>query len=184
MHRLTLAFQARACHRLMTLSRGFVLSETRKGAVLNCRNYSFSAFYQKEFDLVDMKKYLQDVKRANTWKPISFSATGLVPSFDDEGKLVLPSSTKSSDSIVVKQNHRKVTVVGCGQVGMAIAYALVNQTAARTVALVDMNELRLEGEAQDLQQGSAFHDHVRVVASHDYSGKNIVNLDFSFFCFG
>jgi malate/lactate dehydrogenase len=35
---------------------------------------------------------------------------------------------------------------------MAIAYALLNQTAAGTIALVDMNEERLIGEAKDLQQ--------------------------------
>jgi L-lactate dehydrogenase len=31
-----------------------------------------------------------------------------------------------------------------------------------------MNGSKLEGEAKDLQQGSGFHDHVRVLASTDY----------------
>jgi hypothetical protein len=67
-----------------------------------------------------------------------------------------------------KFGHKKVTVVGCGQVGMAIAYAMLNQVTAGTIALVDTNKEKLQGEAMDLEQGSAFHQHVRIVASDDY----------------
>ena len=67
-----------------------------------------------------------------------------------------------------KLGHKKVTVVGCGQVGMAIAYSMLNQVTAGTIALVDMNKAKLEGEAKDLQQGSAFHQHVRILASDEY----------------
>eukprot|EP00538_Stauroneis_constricta_P009085 CAMPEP_0119551590 /NCGR_PEP_ID=MMETSP1352-20130426/4801_1 /TAXON_ID=265584 /ORGANISM="Stauroneis constricta, Strain CCMP1120" /LENGTH=385 /DNA_ID=CAMNT_0007597673 /DNA_START=266 /DNA_END=1423 /DNA_ORIENTATION=+ len=65
--------------------------------------------------------------------------------------------------------HKKVTVVGCGQVGMGIAFAMLNQTVAGTIALVDRNKSKLDGEARDLEQGSAFHQHVRVLASDNYS---------------
>lgn len=64
--------------------------------------------------------------------------------------------------------HKKVCVVGCGQVGMAVAYAFLNQGVAGTIALVDMNREKLAGEAKDLEQGGAFHQHVRIVASDDY----------------
>jgi len=64
--------------------------------------------------------------------------------------------------------HKKVTIVGCGQVGMAIAYAMLNQVTAGTIALVDMNKGKLEGEAKDLEQGSAFHQYVRILASDQY----------------
>lgn len=67
-----------------------------------------------------------------------------------------------------KLGHKKVTVVGCGQVGMAIAYSMLNQVTAGTIALVDMNKAKLEGEAKDLEQGSAFHQHVRILASDEY----------------
>jgi threonine dehydrogenase-like Zn-dependent dehydrogenase len=67
-----------------------------------------------------------------------------------------------------KLGHKKVTVVGCGQVGMAIAYAMLNQVTAGTIALVDMNKSKLEGEAKDLEQGSAFHQNVRILASDEY----------------
>jgi malate/lactate dehydrogenase len=43
---------------------------------------------------------------------------------------------------------------------MAIAYSMLNQVTAGTIALVDMNKDKLEGEAKDLEQGSAFHQHV------------------------
>ena len=64
--------------------------------------------------------------------------------------------------------HKKVTVVGCGQVGMAIAYSMLNQVTAGTIALVDVNKEKLEGEAKDLEQGSAFHQYVRILASDQY----------------
>jgi hypothetical protein len=64
--------------------------------------------------------------------------------------------------------HKKVTIVGCGQVGMATAYAFLNQGTAGTIALVDMNREKLEGEAKDLEQGSAFHQNVRILASDEY----------------
>jgi L-lactate dehydrogenase len=67
-----------------------------------------------------------------------------------------------------KIGHKKVTVVGCGQVGMAIAYSMLNQVIAGTIALVDMNRDKLEGEAKDLEQGSAFHQHIRILASDEY----------------
>ncbi len=69
--------------------------------------------------------------------------------------------------------HKKVTVVGCGQVGMAIAYSMLNQVTAGTIALVDMNKEKLEGEAKDLEQGSAFHQNVRILASDEYVSEAI-----------
>lgn len=64
--------------------------------------------------------------------------------------------------------HKKVTVVGCGQVGMATAYAFLNQASVGTIALIDSNREKLEGEAKDLEQGSAFHQHTRILASDEY----------------
>lgn len=72
------------------------------------------------------------------------------------------------NAFIDKLGHKKVSVVGCGQVGMAIAYSMLNQVTAGTIALVDMNKDKLEGEAKDLEQGSAFHQHVRILASDEY----------------
>jgi hypothetical protein len=51
---------------------------------------------------------------------------------------------------------------------MAIAYAILNQMSAGTISLVDMNADKLQGEAKDLEQGSGFHENVRIEASTQY----------------
>ena len=44
----------------------------------------------------------------------------------------------------------KVVIVGCGNVGMSYAYALVNQkTFVKELVLIDINEERVAGEAMD-----------------------------------
>ncbi|KAL3922310.1 MAG: hypothetical protein SGILL_002274 [Bacillariaceae sp.] len=75
-----------------------------------------------------------------------------------------------------KSGHKKVTIVGCGQVGMATAYAFLNQGLAGTISLIDMNREKLEGEAKDLEQGSAFFQHTRILASDEYSVSNDSHL--------
>ncbi len=45
----------------------------------------------------------------------------------------------------------KVVIIGCGNVGMAYAYALLNQrTYVNQLILIDLNEERIEGEVADL----------------------------------
>jgi L-lactate dehydrogenase len=65
-------------------------------------------------------------------------------------------------------HHKKVTVVGCGQVGMAIVYAILNQDLCGSLCLVDVAADKLEGEAKDLLQGSAFHQRMNIEASNEY----------------
>lgn len=51
----------------------------------------------------------------------------------------------------------KVVLIGCGNVGMSYAYALVNQqTAVNELALIDLNQDRLIGEAMDLNHCLSF----------------------------
>ena len=50
----------------------------------------------------------------------------------------------------------KVTVVGCGQVGMACAFSLLTQHICSELALVDMMADKLKGEMMDLQHGLTF----------------------------
>ena len=43
--------------------------------------------------------------------------------------------------------NNKVVIIGCGNVGMAYAYALVNQrTYVNSLVLIDINKERTEGE--------------------------------------
>ncbi|CAE7032027.1 LDHB [Symbiodinium natans] len=67
-------------------------------------------------------------------------------------------------------NHssKKVTVVGMGQVGLGCVVAILNQDICGTLALVDIAAKKLEGEAKDFQQGSAFHQHTTILASDTY----------------
>ena len=51
----------------------------------------------------------------------------------------------------------KVVIIGCGNVGMSYAYALINQkTNVQELVLVDLNQERIEGEAMDLNHCLAF----------------------------
>ena len=52
---------------------------------------------------------------------------------------------------------QKVVIIGCGNVGMSYAYALLNQqTAVNELALIDINKERVEGEVMDLNHCLAF----------------------------
>lgn len=58
----------------------------------------------------------------------------------------------TDDSLVSK----KISIVGCGQVGLAAAYAILNQEICDHLALVDIDEKKLDGEVKDFRQASAF----------------------------
>ncbi|KAJ8340126.1 hypothetical protein SKAU_G00347590 [Synaphobranchus kaupii] len=65
--------------------------------------------------------------------------------------------------------RNKVTVVGVGMVGMASAMSILMKELADEVALVDVMEDKLKGEAMDLQHGGLFLRTPKIVASKDYS---------------
>jgi len=53
--------------------------------------------------------------------------------------------------------NNKVVLIGCGNVGMSYAYALLNQrTFVNELALIDLDEERIEGEVMDLNHCLAF----------------------------
>ena len=49
----------------------------------------------------------------------------------------------------------KVVLIGTGAVGMAYAYAVVNQGICDELVLIDLDENRLRGEIMDLNHGIA-----------------------------
>ncbi len=54
-------------------------------------------------------------------------------------------------------SNKKVIIIGCGNVGMSYAYALLNQrTYVNELALIDLNKERVEGEVMDLNHCLAF----------------------------
>lgn len=53
--------------------------------------------------------------------------------------------------------NNKVVIIGCGNVGMSYAYALLNQrTSVNELVLVDIDEKRIDGEVMDLNHCLAF----------------------------
>lgn len=56
----------------------------------------------------------------------------------------------------MKQENRKIALIGAGMVGMSYAYALLNQNSCDELVLIDVNHKRAIGEAMDLNHGLAF----------------------------
>lgn len=55
------------------------------------------------------------------------------------------------------KTNNKVVIIGCGNVGMSYAYALLNQrTYVNELALIDLNQERVLGEVMDLNHCLAF----------------------------
>lgn len=79
------------------------------------------------------------------------------------------SNKKDEDTPALRQQHRKkVTVVGMGNVGLGCVAAILNQDMCGSIAMIDQNEQKLEGEAKDFQQGAAFHNSLEILASSQY----------------
>lgn len=68
----------------------------------------------------------------------------------------------------------KVSIIGCGNVGMRYAYALMLKGGVRQIVLVDLDKKRLEGEVMDLSHGAPYISPVEIIAG-DYS--DIKNSD-------
>lgn len=66
--------------------------------------------------------------------------------------------------------NNKVVIIGCGNVGMSYAYALLNQrTNVQELVLIDLNKDRIEGEAMDLNHCLAFAPTQSKIKAGDYS---------------
>lgn len=69
----------------------------------------------------------------------------------------------------MKNDKRKVALVGTGLVGMSYAYAMLNQSICDELLLIDIDKNRAMGEAMDLNHGLAFSgSHMKIYAG-DYS---------------
>ncbi|MFS7941570.1 putative L-lactate dehydrogenase [Helianthus anomalus] len=81
------------------------------------------------------------------------------------GASPLPTTTRTT----------KISVIGVGNVGMAIAQTILTQDLADEIALVDVNPDKLRGEMLDLQHAAAFLPRTTITSSTDYS--NTVGSD-------
>ncbi len=62
----------------------------------------------------------------------------------------------------------KITVIGAGSVGATIAYTLSMEAFASEIVIIDINKDKVDGEAMDIVQGTAFRDPINVF-SGDYA---------------
>lgn len=62
----------------------------------------------------------------------------------------------------------KISIIGCGNVGMRYAYALIMKGGVRQLVLVDLDRERLKGEVMDLSHGAPYISPVEIIAG-DYS---------------
>lgn len=67
------------------------------------------------------------------------------------------------------KRHTKISVIGAGNVGMAIAQTILTQDLVDELALVDAKPDKLRGEMLDLQHAAAFLPRTKIHASPDYS---------------
>jgi len=99
---------------------------------------------------------LKTVRKKFTHDPIRYSAD--VPQPPEDLFVSVPNENPG----------KKVSVVGCGQVGLAAVYALLNQNLCGMIAMVDVNGEKLEGEVKDFQQGSVFLKKCSIEGSTTY----------------
>ena len=55
---------------------------------------------------------------------------------------------------MMKVNDRKVAIIGCGFVGSASAFALLESAMFSEIVLIDANKDKAEGEALDISHGA------------------------------
>lgn len=65
------------------------------------------------------------------------------------------------------ERNTKVSIVGMGSVGTAIAYACLIRGSAGALALFDLNAAKVRAEVLDLNHGSQFVPRCRITGSDD-----------------
>ncbi|KAK8962216.1 hypothetical protein KSP40_PGU006968 [Platanthera guangdongensis] len=98
-------------------------------------------------------------------KTSSLSELGLATNVSGAIFRPLPSAVPPSPN----SNSTKISVIGAGNVGMAIAQTILTQDLVGELALVDAMPDKLRGEMLDLQHAAAFLPRTRITASTDYS---------------
>lgn len=75
----------------------------------------------------------------------------------------------------MKHDTNKVAIIGCGNVGMTAAYALLHTGLVNELILVGRNKDALIGEQLDLEHGMSFLPNCTVTATDDYA--DLVDTD-------
>ncbi|MHC4174402.1 MAG: L-lactate dehydrogenase [Planctomycetota bacterium] len=75
----------------------------------------------------------------------------------------------------MRQEPRKIVVIGAGSVGTTYVYALIHTGLAGEIVLIDIDQKRVEGEVMDLSHGLSFIPPVKIRLG-DYSDCADANL--------
>ncbi|CAD6248510.1 unnamed protein product [Miscanthus lutarioriparius] len=105
------------------------------------------------------------MKKATSLSELGFDANGASTGF-------FRPVTDGMDSTPTSHHRRrltKVSVIGAGNVGMAIAQTILTRDLADEIALVDALPDKLRGEMLDLQHAAAFLPRTRLVSDTDMS---------------
>ncbi|XP_050229872.1 L-lactate dehydrogenase A-like [Mercurialis annua] len=98
----------------------------------------------------------------------SSSASSLGPDGLNISQLFFKTIHKTAPPSSTKRNI-KISIIGAGNVGMAIAQTILTQDLADELVLVDSNSDKLCGEMLDLQHAAAFLPRTKILASTDYN---------------
>lgn len=82
----------------------------------------------------------------------------------------------------MKNGGNKVSIVGCGKVGMTTAYSLVHDGTVNELLLVGRSKDKIIGEQLDLEHGLSFLHHVKIDSTENF--KDISNSDVVIFTAG
>ena len=82
----------------------------------------------------------------------------------------------------MRNDIRKVALVGTGMVGMSYAYALLNQAVCDELVLIDLDKKRAMGEAMDLNHGLAFSGSNMKIYAGEY--RDCADADIVAICAG
>lgn len=82
----------------------------------------------------------------------------------------------------MKDDKRKIALIGTGMVGMSYAYTLLHHNLCDELVLLDANEKRAAGEADDLNHGLAFAPATPLIYAGDYA--DCADADLAVICAG
>lgn len=73
--------------------------------------------------------------------------------------------------------RKKVTIVGSGSVGIAIAFSIIARGISKEVIIVARDKDKVSGEIRDMQQGSCFLNNAKITGGDDVActtGSNLI----------
>ena len=100
------------------------------------------------------------------WQRVSFEKPNLVATATDNPTYTVYNKVRKSkgEITMVEMNSRKAAIIGCGFVGSASAFALMESHLFSEIVLIDADKNRAEGEALDISHGLPFAKPMQIYA--------------------